>query len=316
MPILRTSLVVAATTLLGLTNARDVPTNVKNFYSNIVSKGSCSNKLATGFYSTDGDSGKSSYCGDHIADYNVVYLQGVNGALVNMDIDCDGIQGSAADDGRCGSSGDTQSMTSFMDTVASYGQGVKDLDANVHPYVVFGNTGSKKGYVNFDPQHYGIEPLSVMAVVCGDKLIYGIWGDENGDDGKYPMVGEASISLATACFGKGMNGNAGHDGNDVLYIAFPGSDAVPGAKAKWNAGSYAQFEASIQSLGDKLISRIGNSAAGNETTGGSSGGSSGGSNGGSSNTCSWVGHCKGAPCSSENDCSDDLICTKSKCAAP
>lgn len=88
-----------------------------------------------------------------------------------MDIDCDGTQGSSADDGRCGNSGDTQSVTSFADTVKGYGSGVKDLDANIHPYVVFGNVGSKKGYKTFDPQEHGIEPLSVMTVVCGDKLV-------------------------------------------------------------------------------------------------------------------------------------------------
>lgn len=88
-----------------------------------------------------------------------------------MDIDCDGTQGSAADDGRCGNSGDTQSITSFADTVKGYGKGINDLDANIHPYVVFGNVGSKQGYTSFDPQKYGIEPLSVMAVVCGDKLV-------------------------------------------------------------------------------------------------------------------------------------------------
>lgn len=88
-----------------------------------------------------------------------------------MDIDCDGIQGGPADDGRCGSSGDTQSQTSFQDTVRSYGQGQRDLDANVHPYVVFGNEGSRAGYVTFNPQDYGIKPLSLMAVVCGDKLV-------------------------------------------------------------------------------------------------------------------------------------------------
>ncbi|KAG6018100.1 hypothetical protein E4U43_007573 [Claviceps pusilla] len=85
-----------------------------------------------------------------------------------------------------------------------------------------------------------------------------IWGDENGDDGPQAMVGEASIALATACFGHGVNGNAGHDKNDVLYLAFPGKDAVPGAKgAKWNAQKFDAFEASIASLGDKLIKRIG-----------------------------------------------------------
>jgi hypothetical protein len=207
-----------------------------------------------------------------------------------MDIDCDGIQGGPGDDGRCGHSTDTQSTTSFSDVVQSYADGVADLNANVHPYVVFGNTGNKPGYVNFDPQKYGVRPLSVMAVVCNNTLvctpfsavseegfglahivtlrwqIYGIWGDENGDDENLPLVGEASISLATACFGDSMNGDNGHGENDVLYIAFIGKDAVPGASANWSATSYDDFERSIQGLGDKLIKRIGASAAGNYIT--------------------------------------------------
>jgi hypothetical protein len=76
------------------------------------------------------------------------------------------------------------------------------------------------------------------------------------------MVGEASISLATLCFGDSMNGNNGYSNLDVLYIAFTGTDAVPGASgADWNADNVAKFESSIQSLGNKLISRIGGSAA-------------------------------------------------------
>ena len=112
-----------------------------------------------------------SYCGDHVKDYNVIYLQGKNGKLVNMDIDCDGIQGSPADDGRCGSSGDTQSVTSFQWVLESYGTSQKDLDANIHPYIVFGNEGTKSGWKTFDPEKHGIKPLSVMAVVCGNKMV-------------------------------------------------------------------------------------------------------------------------------------------------
>lgn len=88
-----------------------------------------------------------------------------------MDIDCDGVQGSPADDGRCGNSGDTQSITSFADTVAGYNRGIEDLDANIHPYVVFGNVGGEEGFTSFDPEEFGIEPLSIVAVVCGDQLV-------------------------------------------------------------------------------------------------------------------------------------------------
>lgn len=87
-----------------------------------------------------------------------------------MDIDCDGIQDGPANDGRCGTSDDTQSITSFQYIVEGYGTSQKDLDANAHPYVVFGNEGTKAGWKTFNPQNYGIEPLSVMAVVCNNKL--------------------------------------------------------------------------------------------------------------------------------------------------
>jgi hypothetical protein len=54
--------------------------------------------------------------------------------------------------------------------------------ANLEPLglKVFGNFGNDKGYTNFHPQNHGLKPLSVMAVVCGDKLVYGVWGDVNG----------------------------------------------------------------------------------------------------------------------------------------
>ncbi|KAF3090164.1 hypothetical protein TWF569_007239 [Orbilia oligospora] len=33
-------------------------------------------------------------------------------------------------------------------------------------------------------------------------------------------------------------------------------------------------------------------------------------------TCSWEGHCIGAPCKDENDCSDDFVCKSGSCAKP
>ncbi|KAI1172702.1 chitosanase [Nemania sp. FL0916] len=248
---------VVLSALVGASLAKDIPQNVQDLYNSIKSQKKCSDVLQGGFYALEDGKGDFTYCGDRLDSQGIIYQQGTGGALSDMDVDCDGVQGSAADDGRCGSSGDTQSVTSFADTVRGYGQGVKDLDANIHPYVVFGNVGSKAGYANFDPRDYDVKPLSVMAVVCGDQLIYGIWGDENGDDGPKAMVGEASISLATACFGYDINGNNGHEQTDVLYIAFPGTAAVPGASgAKWNAANYDEFEASIEALGDSLVSQL------------------------------------------------------------
>lgn len=98
--------------------------------------------------------------------------------------------------------------------------------------------------------------------------------------------------MATFCFGNSVNGNAGHDETDVLYIAFTGTDAVPGAGAAWDADTATQFESSIASLGDKLIQRIGGGSGTTPpattlktTTSPASGTPTG--------TCSWVGHCAG-----------------------
>ncbi|KAH7347824.1 fungal chitosanase [Plectosphaerella cucumerina] len=251
-------LALAATTAL----ARDIPDNLQKLVDDIRTQGKCNDVLADGFHSSDGDSGDFAYCGDHLKESKIIYLQGQNGQFVNMDIDCDGVQGGPADDGRCQSSNDTQSQTTFQWDVEHYNAGQKDLDANVHPYVVFGNEGEKPNWPTFDPQKHGIEPLSIMAVVCNNQLVYGIWGDTNGDDGEEAMVGEAAISLATACFGNRMNGNFGHDDNDVLYIAFQGKDAVPGAKgAAWDASSAEAFQQSIAEQGDKLVERIGAGSA-------------------------------------------------------
>ncbi|KAK6082884.1 fungal chitosanase [Seiridium cupressi] len=261
-----------------------VPANVKDFYNGLVRNKTCTNKLATGFYSTGRGKNTFSYCGDHLSDYNVVYIQGNNGLLADMDVDCDGaIQRSPENDRRCDSSPDRSSGTAFRELIQGYRKGIRDLDPYIHSYVVLGNDGSKHGGITFDPTEHGIDPLSLVAVVCNDKLVcvppslpmlrvlencshirllnfhakqfYGVWGDEYG--GRKPMVGESSLSLATACFGRGMNGNNGHETNDVLYIAFPGKNAVPGADgAAWSARTWVDFHESIATLGDRLIQRI------------------------------------------------------------
>ena len=122
-----------------------------------------------------------------------------------------------------------------------------DLDANIVPYVVFGNEG--KYSPTFHPRKSGIQPLSVVAVACGVR------GDTNGDDGP-PLVGEAIIAVATECFGEGITGDSGHDGRDVLYLAFEGEDAVPRKEAAWSAKTFAAFEESIVEMGDSLVGRL------------------------------------------------------------
>lgn len=232
------------------TTARSVPDNVKAFYEKVKSGGTCSGPdlLKGGFYDEDNGPAKYGYCQKYMTNKGF-YLKGPGTKLANMDIDCDGHQ--TAGDGRCAGSSDTQGETRWKSEVERFG--IPDLNAYIHPYVVLGNEGSYTP--TFDPRSVGVEPLSLVAVVCGDKLVYGVWGDTNGDDGK-PLVGEASLALATECFGQSMNANNGHDGEDVLYFAFSGKDAVPGSSANWKASDYSEFEASIAALGDKLVASL------------------------------------------------------------
>lgn len=79
-----------------------------------------------------------------------------------MDVDCDGADRSA---GRCAADTSGQDQTSFKTTAKKYN--IPDLNASIHSYVVFGNEGAKP---SFDPRKAGMEPLSVMAVVCNNQL--------------------------------------------------------------------------------------------------------------------------------------------------
>jgi hypothetical protein len=155
-----------------------------------------------------------------------------------------------------------QNATTFRNLLAGYGRaGVTDLNPYVHPYVVFGNargTRGRSGWRVFDPTEHGMRPLSVMAVVCPNRqVVYGVWGDTNGDDGPKPMVGEASLSLVTACGGKRVDGNNGIDEDTVLFLGFTGDDAVPGPDgADWVAKDFDTFERSIEGLGSRLVARV------------------------------------------------------------
>lgn len=237
--------------LLASSWAKDIPSNLQRFYDAVRhADGPCGGDqlLADGFYDQAGGKGGWAYCQHTLRSGPAIYLKGPGDQLANMDIDCDGDQ--ASPDPRCLGSSDTQGATTWKPQVQQRSN-VSDLNASIHPYVVLGNSGA----VGFDPQHYGVHPLSVVAVVCGGQLIYGIWGDTNGDDDAQPLVGEASLALATACFGSGMTAHNGHDAPDVLYVAFSGAHAVP-RRAAWGAHSYGAFAASIAELGDALVARL------------------------------------------------------------
>ena len=64
--------------------------------------------------------------------------------------------------------------------------------------------------------------------------------------------------MAQLCFGDdAVDANNGYTDHNVLYIAFQGESAVPGAQgAKWNAATKEEFEDSISGLGNRLVAGL------------------------------------------------------------
>ena len=280
--------------------ARQVPPNLKQFYNKVQSGGECKgeNLLAGGFYDDDQKDASFGYCNKFMENKGF-YIKGPGNKFANMDIDCDGQEKDVND--RCGGDDDTQYETRYKDEVKK--MGIPDLDTYIHPYVVLGNE-RKDGKATFLPEKANVEPLSVVAVVCNDRLVYGVWGDTNGDDGD-PLVGEASLAMADMCFGEKYNANSGYGEQDVLYIAFSGKEAVPGKNAAWDAKSYEEFEESLQDLGDKLLSNLLGSNNSSSNGGSLSDGSSDDSSSGDSSSYDSSSDDSSSDNSSSDDSSSD-----------
>ncbi|OQE35243.1 hypothetical protein PENCOP_c014G02906 [Penicillium coprophilum] len=237
---------------VGLAFAYDVPANLEAIYK-AHKTGSCKKPLAKGLDDGHKDGHDMGYCGD--IDGSIFLYSTRGGFYGDMDIDCDGANRL---NGDCGDDNSGQSQTAFMGDLKPYH--IDDLDAGIHPYVVFGTKG-------YDPEEDGMKPLSVMAVVCGGKLHYAIWGDTNG----HTSTGEASLSLGQLCFPDGdITGDNGHTAKDVLYIGFKGKSAVPGSEAAWKAKNSHEFEDSIKTLGDKLVAGLGSGGSAHSWSSGSS----------------------------------------------
>ncbi|KAJ5806709.1 Fungal chitosanase [Penicillium riverlandense] len=228
----------------GLASSYELPAKLEQIYKEHKT-GECKNILGSGFNNGDSSANNVVYCGD-IEGAIFLHSTANGGSYADMDVDCDGADNSS---GACSNDPSGQGVTAFQSEVSKYG--ISDLNANIHPYVVFGNEDSNP---QFAPNKFGMEPLSVMAVVCNGQLHYGIWGDTNGGT----ATGEAAISTAELCFpNAGITGDNGHTPRDVLYIGFKGKEAFPGAKADWKAKNTKAFEESIRPIGDRLVAKLG-----------------------------------------------------------
>jgi len=157
---------------------------------------------------------------------------GKNGSAIvftaDMDVDCDGI------DYKCAKNPDGQDQT-------DYGA----LAAYEVPFIVI-----PEGYVN--KQKSLLPGNNIVAVICGGKMYYGIFGDTNGDSPE--VIGEASWRFAQTCFGDSINGNEGHSQADVTYIIFTGKDAVMPKSALTE--NYITSFSTLKSMGDEFVGAL------------------------------------------------------------
>lgn len=155
-------------------------------------------EVTSGLYSTDwGQAATIPICGLDGA----VFWKG------DMDIDCDG-----KETGVCNGSTDP---SYWHETSATDSHG-EFLDASTLPYVVVPLPSWR-----FDYAKAGIQLGTVVAVIHGDRVVYGVFGDEGPQD----IIGEASYAMAVA-LGIDPDPATGGVGSGVTYIAFTGSSGV------------------------------------------------------------------------------------------
>jgi hypothetical protein len=139
------------------------------------------------------------------SDVQICGLAGVVHWTADMDIDCDG-QMSA----QCNVTTDP----SYMNQTAATDSMGNPLDAATLPFVVFPAPSTR-----FDYRTAGLGMRTVVAVIVGDRVEYGVAGDV----GPVAIIGEASYAMAQRL---GVNPDPRIGGTDgpVAYIAFTGAD--------------------------------------------------------------------------------------------
>ncbi|KAL4954104.1 fungal chitosanase of glycosyl hydrolase group 75-domain-containing protein [Aspergillus filifer] len=147
----------------------------------------------------------------------------------DMDTDCDGLNY------KCKGNADGQALTNWG-----------ALSAYEVPFIVI-----PQKFLEANP--VAIPGNNVAAVICNNKMFYGILGDTNGNHPQ--VIGEASWLLARACFPKdNLSGSKGHDEPDATYILYTGPEAVlpPSALNKHYITDFNK----LRSMGDKLTTSL------------------------------------------------------------
>ena len=124
----------------------------------------------------------------------------------DLDVDCDGKVST-----KCNSMTDPW----FMGQTAASDSNGDPLDAAALPYVVIPGRSTR-----FDYRAAGLAMGSVVAVVHGDVVVYGVLGDV----GPSAYIGEASYRMAEL-LGIDPDPRIGGTSDEVSYIAFTGDGA-------------------------------------------------------------------------------------------
>ncbi|APR86904.1 secreted protein [Minicystis rosea] len=127
----------------------------------------------------------------------------------DLDVDCDGGKGAA-----CKADPYYQAETAATDSKGN------PLDASTLPYVVIPMASN-----GFDYKQAGLKLGSVVAVIYGGKISYGILGDV----GPAGVIGEASYAMAKE-LGINPSPTVGGVDSGVTYVAFTGTSAVVSKK--------------------------------------------------------------------------------------
>ncbi len=190
-----TTTTATTTTTTGTGGGSGVPTAAQ-----LLAAASGCNVLSTSGYKTDDEAGLP-------ADIDVCGLTGAVFWKADMDIDCDGKETT-----QCNASTDP---SFYAGTAASDSNG-DPLDAAALPFVVIPSKSAR-----FDYAAAGIKLGAVVAVIYGDQVEYGVFGDT----GPTNIIGEASYAMA-ASLGIDPDPAIGGADSGVTYIVFTGTGAV------------------------------------------------------------------------------------------
>ncbi|KAK6850921.1 fungal chitosanase [Apiospora arundinis] len=259
---------VTAATLVFLCATEDVPLRVKELQDRLRGGSECNKTLASGLRTSLDSPNTWYYCGDYVKTAgSFLYAAGSTTASStnqssSLTIDCNGIRGGPEDTGLCNRlyHGPTKS-TAFQSRMKASRFPVKDLNPYFHPYVALGDFHDGQrvydddDFVDFDPQDQIVQPLSLVGVVCNNKLVFGLWADTNNDTVRQPLVGQFSVAMAKMCYGEhAVETQQPLDTSDLIFLAFTGTQATPGYYgADWDAETPEEFEKGLALLGNKLI---------------------------------------------------------------